>query len=117
MSKIESFKDLIVWQKSMELALDVYKIASSLPQNEQYGLCSQLKRSAVSIPSNIAEGHKRGTKEFIQFLKIAYGSSAELETQLLLSQKLFPKITTYHSLELVIEIQKILSVFIKKLNS
>ena len=77
------YQSLIVWQKAMELTIEVYKIVKTLPKEETYSLCDQMKRSAVSIPSNIAEGHERGTKkEFIYFLTIARGSKAELETQL-----------------------------------
>lgn len=115
MTKIDSFKDLIVWQKSMELAVHIYDICKNLPPSEVFGLASQLKRSAVSIPSNIAEGHKRGTKDFVRFLKISYGSSAELETQLLLFQKIFPEININKSLTLVVEIEKLISTIIKKL--
>lgn len=87
---MKSHKELIVWQKSMELAEEVYKITSKLPKAETYGISSQMQRAAVAIPSNIAEGAKRShTLEYIQFLSIANGSAAELETQLILSKKLF----------------------------
>ncbi|MEX2144831.1 MAG: four helix bundle protein [Candidatus Spechtbacterales bacterium] len=82
MSKIYSYKDLIVWQKSREVVLLTYKATAGFPKDELYGLTSQIRRSAVSIPSNIAEGFRRGTrKEKLQFLRIAFGSGAELETQ------------------------------------
>ena len=82
-------KDLEVWKKSMDLVEDVYKLMKQLPENEKYGLISQIKRSSISIPSNIAEGAGRAsTKEFIRFLDIATGSLSELETQLLLVQRL-----------------------------
>jgi len=97
----------------MELAKEVYSL--TLPHEETYGLSSQLKISAVSIPSNIAEGHKRGTKDFIRFLIIAYGSSAELETQLILCKEIYPKVNAEKAQSLVIEVQKLLSVIIKKL--
>ena len=78
-----SYQGLIVWQKSMELTVEIYNMIKKLPKEETYSLCDQMKRAAVSIPSNIAEGHERGTnKEFIHFLTIARGSRAELETQL-----------------------------------
>ncbi len=87
---MKSHKELTVWQKSMELAEDIYKITAQFPKNELYGLSSQMQRAAVSIPSNIAEGAKRGHKmEYIQFLSIANGSAAELETQLLLAKRLY----------------------------
>jgi len=116
-SKINSFKDLIVWQKSMLLTRDVYRIVGLFPKYEQYGLASQMRRSAVSIPSNIAEGHRRRhRKEYVQFLNIANASSAELETQLLLSQTLYPE-TSYDSvLKLLEEIQRMLSSMIRKLS-
>ena len=115
MNKINSFKDLYVWQKSMELAKFCYLVANSLPSHEVYGLGSQLRRSAISIPSNIAEGHKRGTKDFLRFLLISFGSSAELETQLLLLKEIYPDISVEREIALVQEIEKMTSVLIKKL--
>ena len=85
----KSYKELIVWQKSMELAEKVYLLVKALPKEETYALSDQIRRAAVSIPSNIAEGHARQSqKEFLQFLCIARGSRAELETQLLLARRL-----------------------------
>jgi four helix bundle protein len=82
-------KDLLTWQEAMDLALEVYEITCSFPKNETYGLTSQIRRSVVSIPSNIAEGAGRGSqKEFNKFLLIARGSLSELETQLILAHKL-----------------------------
>ncbi|HAQ02458.1 hypothetical protein A2467_00165 [Candidatus Nomurabacteria bacterium RIFOXYC2_FULL_36_8] len=112
---LTSFKELIVWQKAMELAKEIYDISKKLPHEEMYSLNSQMKRSAISIPSNIAEGHKRGTRDFVRFLIIAYGSSAELETQLILCNEMYPKINVNRALILVIEVEKLLSVIIKKL--
>lgn len=75
------YKNLIVWQKSMRLVLDVYAVTVQFPKLEIYGLTSQMRRSAVSIPSNLAEGSKRGSKkDFRNFILIALGSTAELET-------------------------------------
>ena len=83
------YRDLKVWQESMSLAEEVYRFSSKFPKHETYGLASQLQRSAVSLPSNIAEGHGRNTaNEFNHFLGIALGSLAELETQLILAQHL-----------------------------
>ncbi len=80
--KTNSFKDLIVWQKSYELVKEIYKFSQKFPREETYGLSQQIRRSAVSIPSNIAEGYGRSfTKEYRHFLSIAYGSLCELETQ------------------------------------
>ncbi|MDP3297562.1 MAG: four helix bundle protein [Thermodesulfovibrionia bacterium] len=88
MEKIKSYKDLIVYKKAYELALMIYKLTKDFPDVEKYGMISQIRRSCISIPCNIAEGYRRGKKEYIQFLKIAYGSCAELETQLSLSKDL-----------------------------
>ncbi len=83
------FKDLIVWQKSMDVVQMIYGSVEQMPKEEMFSLTNQMKRSAVSIPSNIAEGQSRGsTKEFIQFLSIAQGSKAELETQLIICKRL-----------------------------
>ena len=87
--EVRSYRDLIAWQKAMDLVEDVYKLTKSFPDDEKYGLTSQIKRAAVSIPSNIAEGQTRNSKkEFIHFLSIARGSKAEVETQLELAQRL-----------------------------
>ena len=87
--KAQSYQDLILWQKAMDLAELIYKSTSGFPKEEIYGLTSQMRRSAVSIPSNIAEGRSRNTKgEFLQFLGISKGSLSELETQVLLSVRL-----------------------------
>ena len=82
-------KDLKAWQESMDLVVIIYKLTSKFPDEEKYGLTSQLRRASVSIPSNIAEGSARkGNKEFLQFLYIALGSLAELDTQLEIAQRL-----------------------------
>ncbi len=86
---IKSYRDLDVWKKSVLLVTEIYKITANFPKEEIYGLTSQIKRSAVSVPSNIAEGRgKRSTREFIRFLNIAYGSLCELETQLIIASNL-----------------------------
>lgn len=86
---VQSFRDLHIWQASMKLAIAVYQLTRDFPRDEQYGLTSQLRRSAVSVPSNIAEGQGRlNTREFRQFLSIARGSNCELQTQLELSRAL-----------------------------
>jgi four helix bundle protein len=83
------FKELRVWQKSMDIAVEVYKLTEHFPIEEKYGLTSQSRRSAISVPSNIAEGAGRRTNpEFRNFLNISNGSSAELETQLILAERL-----------------------------
>lgn len=116
--KIESYRDLVVWQKAVNLVIAVYQLTSRFPKEETYGLTTQMRRSAVSLPSNIAEGRYRGTrKDFAQFLRIAFGSGAELETQMeiarrlgLINEKEYQQ--TQASLN---EIMKMLNVFIGKL--
>ena len=86
---IKSYRDLLVWQKSMDLVCEVYRLVKLLPKEEFYALSSQMRRSSVSIPSNIAEGQQRKTtKEFVNFLSIARGSNAELYTQLMICIRL-----------------------------
>ncbi|HNP98680.1 MAG TPA: four helix bundle protein [Bacteroidia bacterium] len=83
------FKELLVWQKAIELAAEVYQLTKSFPSDERYGIVSQMNRCSISIPSNIAEGSGRNSKkEFLHFLGIASGSASELETQLIISKKL-----------------------------
>ena len=87
--KAKHYKELLVWQKGMSLAKSVYGLTARFPTDERFGLVSQMRRAAVSVPSNIAEGQARhSTREFPQFLSHASGSLAELETQLLLSMEL-----------------------------
>ena len=84
-----SFRELVVWQRAMQLTVAVYKLSQDLPREEMFGLTSQMRRSAVSVPSNIAEGHSRlNTAEFRQFLGIARGSNSELQTQLEIAKTL-----------------------------
>ena len=85
---IQSFRDLVVWQKGMHLAARVYSTSEQLPRSETYGLTSQIRRAAVSIPSNIAEGKAIGGQGYRRHLTIALGSESELETQLELAQRL-----------------------------
>lgn len=86
---IKNYRDLLVWQKAMDLATEIYRLTNLLPREETYNLSSQMRRAAVSIPSNIAEGQQRkATKEFINFLSFAKGSNAEIQTQLLLCVRL-----------------------------
>jgi four helix bundle protein len=87
--KIRTFKDLKVWQKGIEAVKEVYEISRGFPKEEVYGLSSQMRRAAVSIPSNIAEGFRRKyNKEYKQFLHISLGSTAELETQVIIAKEL-----------------------------
>jgi four helix bundle protein len=88
-AKIQSFKDLIVWQKALQLCLDIYRATQSFPSEERFGLTSELRKTSRSVTYNIAEGHqRRTTTEYLRFLDIASGSRGELETQLLLAQAL-----------------------------
>jgi len=88
-ASIESYRDLQVWQKSLAVSIDLYRVTKSFPPDERIGLTSQLRRAGVSVPSNIAEGYGRGSaKEYLRFLKIARGSIFEIETQLLIAVKL-----------------------------
>jgi four helix bundle protein len=113
--KISSFRDLIIWQKGIAIAKGVYAITKSLPKDEIFGLTSQMRRSAVSISSNIAEGRGRSTrKDFVSFLHIAQGSLFELETQLLLAKELY-EIDSKNLLKMIEEEQKMISGMIKKL--
>ena len=85
----KSYRDLVAWQRAMHLTVSVYKASQQFPREELYGLTSQIRRAAVSVPSNIAEGQGRGSeKDFLRFLSIAYGSLQEIETQLLLAGRL-----------------------------
>ena len=86
---LNSYKELKVWQRSIDLVTAVYKLTDTFPKSEVYGLTSQMRRAAVSIPSNIAEGYsRRHRQEYIQFIKIAFGSGAELETQFVIAKQL-----------------------------
>lgn len=112
---MESYKDLIVWQKAFALVPVVYRIADKLPRHEQFGLASQMRRAVISVASNIAEGKKRGTrKDFAQFLRIAGGSAAELETQCLAAEAVY-RLDCQDALRSTDEIQRMLTGFIKKL--
>jgi four helix bundle protein len=117
---LQKYEDLIVWQKAMDLVVEVYKIARLLPNEELYSLSSQMKRAAVSIPSNIAEGQERNTtKDFVNHLYIAKGSKGELETQLLICVRLnyLTKLQVKAAQGLLCEIGKMLNSLIQKLSS
>jgi four helix bundle protein len=115
---MKTYKDLIVWQKSIELVIEIYKLTNNFPKEEIYGLTSQIKRAAVSIPSNIAEGKMRGGSiEFKRFLFIAFASGAELETQIIISKRL-PKNNKldYNKVDLLLEeVMKMLNKLISQL--
>jgi len=106
---IKSFKELIVWQKSIYLVQEVYRFTEEFPQEERYGLVSQMRRAAVSIPSNIAEGSRRkDLPEYLHFLRIADASSAELETQIVIAKRLYPKLLHAAVETLLDEVQRML---------
>src|SRR3990167_6948793 len=118
--EIKSHKDLIVWQKAVSLSLLVYRLTKDFPQREVYALSSQMRRAAVSIASNIAEGMSRRTrKDFQHFLHMAYGSAAELETQLLIAKQLsFCSESQFQeNNSLLSEVSKMLRAMIQKLES
>lgn len=115
-----SYKELIVWQKSIDFVEVLYKLKKKFPDDEKFNLVSQIRRCAVSIPSNIAEGHGRKTEgELGHFLKIAFGSSSELETQILISYRLgLITEAEYDSVCLSLtEIRKMINAFITKLTT
>ncbi len=107
-----SYKDFSAWQKSMELAILVYQYTGDFPKEEQFGLISQMRRAAVSIPSNIAEGSRRTGKDLHHFLTISFGSGAELETQFELSRRLKYGDDTVRQkcIDLLEEVMKLLNV-------
>lgn len=115
--KIHSYKELIVWQKSIELVKLVYELTALFPKSEQFGITLQIRRAVVSIPSNIAEGYaRRSHKEYLQFYSISYGSALEVETQLIIAKKLdFADITKFTKAEsLLEEVVKMLYVMVYK---
>lgn len=113
---VQSYRELIIWQKGMMLAKEIYTLCDKIPTDEKFGLISQLQRAAVAIPSNIAEGYQRGTKEYIQFLTIAAGSLSEVETQLLLVHEVY-KVDTQPQLNMCEELSKLLRVIRKRLHT
>lgn len=116
---MKSYQELIVWQRAIDLSILIYKKTNLFPPFERYGLTSQIQRNVISIPSNIAEGYARGhKKEYIQFLRIAYGSGAELETQLLIAHKLgYLKTEDYIACNTtLVEILKMLNILLKRLD-
>jgi len=120
MGNIKTHKDLIVWQKSVVFVTEIYKFTSSLPDNEKFGIISQLRRAAVSIPTNIAEGAARhSTKEFIQFIYISLGSVSEIDTLLLIVGNLkYSDVSELSKLNLQVdEIKKMLTALIKSLKT
>ena len=116
---VRSYRDLIVWKKSIELVTEIYRCTQTFPKQETYGLISQLRRAAVSVPSNIAEGHARtSTGEYKQFLGHAMGSLVEIETQLVIAEKLIylDATMTSHLLGRTDEIGKMLTSQLRSLS-
>jgi four helix bundle protein len=119
-TEVKSYQDLRVWQRAMELVPQVYRLVSKLPTFEKYGLGDQIRRAAVSIPANIAEGHaRRHTKEFLQHLSIARASLAELHTLLLIAERLefFPREVVGQVEEAIANLGMPLSGLIRKLEA
>lgn len=117
---MKSYQELTVWQKSFNLVLLIYKITKSFPKEELYVLVSQIRRAAISIVSNIAESYTRKTtKEYIQFIQIAFGSAAELETQLLIAKELgYINLSDYQNLNFLLqEVLKMLNGLVTSLRS
>jgi four helix bundle protein len=116
---MQDFRDLKVWAKAHQLVLDVYRATASFPRAELYGLTSQLRRSAVSVPSNIAEGCCRSQGDFARFVQIAAGSASELEYQLLLAKDLdLLRIDTFQALsDQTIEVKRMLAGLLARLTA
>jgi four helix bundle protein len=117
---MSGYRDLKVWQKAMDLSVEIYRLVKKLPKEETYALSDQMRRAAVSVPSNIAEGRDRNSnKEFIQFLHIARGSKSELETQLLICVrvKYLTEEDILPAMEMCREIGSMLTALIARLDS
>ena len=120
MENIKNFKDLFLWQRAMDLVVEVYDLVKKLPKEELFALSDQIRRAVISIPSNIAEGQGRNSsKEFIHFLSIAKGSKAELETQLLLCVRInyLKELEIEKAMSLVEEVGKMLHSLQKRLTT
>lgn len=118
MNDIKTFRDLLIWQKSMDFVTCIYKETNEFPREEQFGLTQQLRRAAVSVPSNIAEGYGRNsTKDYMRFLRIAIGSLYEIQTQILISKNLgyISKEVFEKHFDALREIERMITSLIKKL--
>ena len=119
-AKVEGYRDLIVWQKSIALVKQIYQLTQNFPNDEKFGLVSQMRRAAVSIPSNIAEGQaRRTTGDYVRFVSIAEGSLAELDTQLIVAIELSfcTRIQTKEIFLIMVEIRKMLNALRRSLMS
>src|SRR3989344_4541550 len=106
---VQSYKDLLVWQRGIDLVEQVYNLTDRLPDHERFGLVSQMRRCAISVPSNIAEGSRRKNGlEFLQFLRVADGSASELETQLIIVGRRYQDVDVRLVQELLVEVQRML---------
>ncbi|MGE4489895.1 MAG: four helix bundle protein [Kiritimatiellales bacterium] len=113
---MSDYKDLEVWSRSVDIVTDIYRLTTDFPESEKFGITNQMRRAAVSIPSNIAEGSaRRHSKDFIHFLRIADGSAAELETQLIISEKLHFASANQHLEDEILIIRRMLAALIKSL--
>lgn len=116
----KSYEDLIVWNKAVDLAYQTYQLTSNFPKNELFGLTSQMRRAAISMPSNIAEGCERKYyQDLKRFLFIALGSAGELKTQIIIAErlKLAPEISFNITKQILVEVTKLLHCFVKKINT
>jgi len=117
---LKNYKELKVWQKSYRLCLEIYKVTTKFPKEERFGLTSQMRRAAVSVPSNIAEGYgRKTTSDYIRMLYIAYGSNCELETQVLLAGDLgyIESAAIEEVKERILEIERMIKALIKSLQN
>lgn len=119
MSEVKTYKDLLIWQKGIEIVKETYLLCEEIPKDEIFGLQSQIKKSSISIPSNIAEGWGRNyTKNYLQFLKYSRGSLLELETQIIIAKELnFISTESFSKIQnLITEESKMLNAFIKSID-
>ena len=117
--RTQSYRDLTVWKRGIQLVTAVYELTEGFPREEVYGLTSQMRKASISIPSNIAEGRSRGTgKDYLQFLRTAFASGAELETQIEISKRLpSTKNCVFTTVDLLLaEVMKMLNAMLKNLN-
>jgi len=117
---LKNYKELKVWQKSYQLCLEIYQLTAGFPMDEKFGLTSQIRRCAVSVPSNIAEGYgRKTTADYIKFLYIAYGSNCEMETQIMLSGDLdyIDKPVMKRIIDDINEVERMLKALIKSLEN
>ena len=115
---MNDYKDLRIWQDSIELVVDIYKLTKMLPKEEIYALTNQIRRAVVSIPSNIAEGANRNTnKEFVQFLYIALGSASEVETQLIIANRLGYLDDVQKEMENITKLRKMINALIHSIKN